>query len=346
MPEVAKAERSPANAQSGPDGGDWILIGKGIGIILVVAGHFFPDGSPFYWAEGRAVVYAFHMPLFFLLSGYLYVQGKYPYRQLVLNKAKRLLYPFVTVALTYFLIKYLAGLAAHLDHPVDLDSVYALIVDPVKSFVPLLWFVHALFIIFVVYPLARRFLGSATLLVLLVVVNAAFGSKFPVIGKALANVPYFALGVLLRERPRLLAVAIGPSLKHLASAAAIFAAGCLLALPGTDGFPTNYLVQAFLAVAGTVLVLDLSMALARRGDARVPRTLAALGYYSMTIYLFHTLFESSVRVAFLRIAPHVAGAFPVVALSAIAVGIVVPVMLEKYLLRRWRPTRKFVLGMS
>jgi fucose 4-O-acetylase-like acetyltransferase len=346
MPDVAKGAAAPSSPQAGPDAGDWILIGKGIGIILVVAGHFFPDGSPYYWAEGRAVVYGFHMPLFFLLSGYLYVHDKYPYGQLILNKVKRLLYPFATVALTYFLIKYLAGLAAHLDHPVDLESVYALILDPVKSFVPLLWFVHALFIIFVVYPLARRFLGATTLLLLLVAINVLFGSKFPVIGKALAHIPYFALGVLLRERPRLFAFAIGPSLKHLLSAAALFAAGCLLALPGTDGFPTNYLVQVFLAVTGTLLVLDSSVALALHGDARVPRALAALGYYSMTIYLFHTLFESSVRVAFLRIAPHAAGAFPVVALSAIVIGIIVPVILEKYLLRRWRPTRKFVLGMS
>ncbi|MGK2908307.1 MAG: acyltransferase family protein [Sphingobium sp.] len=44
---------------------EWIDAAKGIGIIAVIAGHI--------WTRGplRDAVYAFHMPLFFLISGYL-----------------------------------------------------------------------------------------------------------------------------------------------------------------------------------------------------------------------------------------------------------------------------------
>jgi len=83
---------------------DWILIAKGIGILLVVIGHFNPESSPTYWTNLRSVIYSFHMPLFFLLSGYLYSHGKYTYKQLLSNKIKRLVYPFVSIAFLFLLV--------------------------------------------------------------------------------------------------------------------------------------------------------------------------------------------------------------------------------------------------
>ena len=44
---------------------EWIDIAKGIGIILVIAGHCFYLGYSY-------PLYAFHMSLFFLLSGLLF----------------------------------------------------------------------------------------------------------------------------------------------------------------------------------------------------------------------------------------------------------------------------------
>lgn len=48
----------------------WIDVYKGIGIILVVAGHIF-DGLI------RDLIFLFHMPLFFFISGYLYKPKNY-----------------------------------------------------------------------------------------------------------------------------------------------------------------------------------------------------------------------------------------------------------------------------
>jgi len=94
---------------AGRDPFEWMLIAKGIGIILVVVGHFYPETSPTYWSEIRKIIYSFHMPLFFILSGYLYSHGKYSYSNLIKTKAKRLLYPFASIAGAFFLIKYVAG---------------------------------------------------------------------------------------------------------------------------------------------------------------------------------------------------------------------------------------------
>lgn len=45
---------------------EWIDAARGIGIVAVVIGHVWTRGAP------RDLMYAFHMPLFFLLSGYLF----------------------------------------------------------------------------------------------------------------------------------------------------------------------------------------------------------------------------------------------------------------------------------
>ena len=44
----------------------WINNLKGFGILLVVLGHILPRDSFGQW------IYAFHVPLFFYLSGYLF----------------------------------------------------------------------------------------------------------------------------------------------------------------------------------------------------------------------------------------------------------------------------------
>lgn len=43
----------------------WIDISKAIAIILMIIGHVLPYGS-----EGRNLIFSFHMPLFFILTGY------------------------------------------------------------------------------------------------------------------------------------------------------------------------------------------------------------------------------------------------------------------------------------
>lgn len=65
----------------------WLDFLRGAGIILVVLGHCWP---PF-----RKEIYAFHMPLFFMLSGYLFYHYKdLRFKELVKKLSKRLLVPY------------------------------------------------------------------------------------------------------------------------------------------------------------------------------------------------------------------------------------------------------------
>lgn len=71
----------------------WIDCIKGIGIFLVVLGHIYKDNYIGLW------IYSFHMPLFFMLSGYLMyaksVDWKCGGASYLTRKSKTLLWPFI-----------------------------------------------------------------------------------------------------------------------------------------------------------------------------------------------------------------------------------------------------------
>lgn len=135
----------------------WIDIAKGIAIILVVIGHCIPDAtsstgisvSAYRWLHG--VIYSFHMPLFFFLSGYMIVcknfvkAGKRPL-DIIKSRWKRLMIPYVFVGLCYAPFKLM--LSKFANKPYDIENIWKMIigVNPDGE----LWFLYALFVVTVI----------------------------------------------------------------------------------------------------------------------------------------------------------------------------------------------------
>jgi len=77
-------------------------IAKGIGIILVVIGHL--HEAPLLLVK---FIYSFHMPLFFILSGYIYNITKYSSLSLyeyIRSKWGNLIIPYFAMALSCYFI--------------------------------------------------------------------------------------------------------------------------------------------------------------------------------------------------------------------------------------------------
>lgn len=78
----------------------WVDCSKGIAIVLVVLGHamtyFSPDMD-----SGVRVIYSFHMPLFFILTGFVSTHSykKYRFSEFLKRKAKSLMIPYLYFAL-------------------------------------------------------------------------------------------------------------------------------------------------------------------------------------------------------------------------------------------------------
>lgn len=78
---------------------DWIDIEKGIAILLVIVGHTITTG--YKGSITRGIIFSFHMPLFFILSGVTYKcsSSMEEYKKRVVRSAKHLLGPLV---ITFF----------------------------------------------------------------------------------------------------------------------------------------------------------------------------------------------------------------------------------------------------
>lgn len=76
---------------------EWIDIAKGIGIILVIAGHCFYLGYSY-------PLYAFHMPLFFFLSGLLFKDKNEGFVVFLKSKTNTLMRPWLIILFFSFLV--------------------------------------------------------------------------------------------------------------------------------------------------------------------------------------------------------------------------------------------------
>ena len=116
---------------------DSLDILKGIGIILVVVGHMI--GNQLYI---RPWIYAFHMPLFFMIAGFFYERSikKVGYWRFVRSKFERLMFPYFILSWTIIGIKILVDGFMQVDHPVSIRALYRVFYLPEAGY--FLWFVY------------------------------------------------------------------------------------------------------------------------------------------------------------------------------------------------------------
>ena len=287
----------------------WIDTAKGIGIFLVVLGHAIRPGMiAIPWCDFLfRLIYAFHMPLFFLLSGYTFAlsyakhlnaPGRY-----TLKRTKTLLVPFVCyAALIYlcFLIAYrlpVVGdlLASSSFAWVDpLSYVYLLFVWE-NPYAAHLWYIWVLLVITLVAFALAKILGEGRWRVILAVLSvpcliAAVLLPIPTaIRKMLAYLLFFAAGVLwegygrrLLDYRHTLAGAAGVATAVVVLLSALSAAGILSDVGGV-GLAKNFVLAAA-AIFVSIGVILLSQRITKLG------MLAAMGRESFAIYLLHQPF--------------------------------------------------------
>ena len=129
---------------------DYLDIAKGLGILAVVWAHIMLVG----WSH--KVIYAFHMPLFFFISGMLFRREKYSsFGQFVGKRAKRLLLPY----LVYSIVTWGIWAAFRWVRHDPVDSYWApllqtFIAQGSGAFMvhnSALWFVPCLFVVELIY---------------------------------------------------------------------------------------------------------------------------------------------------------------------------------------------------
>lgn len=282
---------------------DWIDNAKALGIILVVYGHvargLFSAGidtpSPFYQVIDQ-VIYSFHMPLFFFLSGLFFMQtmahkgtGK-----LVLGKVDTLLYPYVVWSLIQGGIEVL--LSQHANGAVTWSDVFALWWWPRAQF----WFLYALFFVFAFASLVYwacsssrhgLILGASIFIYLFPTPLTHYVIPHFIVG----HLVFFCLGIVFTAHLKM---------EWFSSWAALFALTAMFVIAqwlfhGVFALQLTEKSTALLAV--TVISILLVISLAAHLARMELKLLTYIGTASMGIYLMHILAGSGTRVVLMKI---------------------------------------------
>lgn len=144
-----------------------IDIAKGIGIILVVIGH---TKLP---TVAMNIIYAFHVPLFFVLSGIVF-SGNKPFVTQIYNKIRTLLVP-------YYFFGIFVTLALYLHNNITTVSQIFDFIVLGAGYNSALWFIAHLFVLTIYSQFLIKFFNK-TILYVLLVLHLIIGLKFIEIG--------------------------------------------------------------------------------------------------------------------------------------------------------------------
>ncbi|MEC1449983.1 acyltransferase family protein [Bacillus haynesii] len=188
---------------------DWIDVSKGVGIILVVLGHTpTPD-----WL--KTFIFAFHMPLFFFLSGLVYYDGNMTFTSFLFKKIKTLLLPYFIFSVLAYLFWVLVERHFTFTGSSDVDPVvpfkgifYSMPDDYMLTHNPALWFLTCLFVVEMLFFIIKRWGRGRLFIVIAVMVTAVLGYlndqyvgiKLPWnIEVALTAIVFYSAGFLLKN---------------------------------------------------------------------------------------------------------------------------------------------------
>jgi fucose 4-O-acetylase-like acetyltransferase len=280
---------------------EWVDYAKAIGILLVVYGHvarglvsagLMLDSTLHEYVD--SIIYTFHMPLFFFLSGLFLItsfQSKGVGKTLG-SKVDTIVYPYVLWSLLQGGVEFV--LSAHTNGNVSLGEVLSLFTSPRAQF----WFLYALFLVFFTSLVALYVFGikvfpalfmlSAALYLwspkLDFIVNICFFSS---------NLVFFLMGVVFQQFKLMrfnstyllviitLIAAVGQYLFHSNGFTSADKSVLLLVLSTSS-------LLAIVSLSEWLLSFDFSF-------------IAYVGASSMAIYLMHILAGSGVRVIFSKV---------------------------------------------
>ena len=278
----------------------WVDYAKGIGIVLVVYGHVargvhsagLPiDEKPFRLVD--SVIYSFHMPLLFFLSGLFFVVSLH--RQgaggLLAGKLRTVALPYLVWSILQGLVEVL--LSQYTNGHVTLVEVFSLLWQPRAQF----WFLYVLFFMFLGATVIYRWLpvrvhGTVAALACLAAVFAEYLPGGMPLGIVIQYFPYFAAGVLFNTLDMSSLAVTGRRIVFaLAAFVTIQYAVHMVGVAPVPPLAGNVLGLA-LAGISVLSVITLCRWLERfRLD-----WLARLGQASLAIYVMHILAGSSIRI--------------------------------------------------
>lgn len=278
------------------------------GIVLVVLGHsgfeetIIQDKLHFL----HSWIYSFHMPLFFLISGFLYSLTnadflKTPTLQFIKKKTIRLLVPYLVLGVILFAIKFAFSGLSHANRSFSVTAFFAMFVNTgyPSSTMGYLWYVFTLFVIFLlvsILALLRINLKDTRISLLLALGFWCLSYSCHVTGWANLSsvcryIPYFLLGIAFEGKYEKIMQSISRGGGYIMLIITVLSSVILtvvkIPLP-------QYVLEPVRALIGVIMSVLLATSLLR--SEWIDNNILPLGRYTYSIYLLSWFGQYAIKI--------------------------------------------------
>lgn len=281
----------------------WIDSIKIFACILVVLGHLYMSMVAGGWINGEAwyycwpiqTIYTFHVPLFFVCSGFLYQNKKTDYsfaqhRETIRTKVIALGVPYVVFSVVTLFLKVI--FSAEVNNQAT-PILKTLLGKPIAPY----WYLYTLFFLFCFIPRFENTKRLKDIFVITVLVKSLFVlfpilSVFPdIITKTATNAIWFVLGMLLTEKE------IMNKLKKTKKVFVIFPCTILISVVCYKETNNTSVIQFILAILFVYSLLVIFLNMKYNGQEHI---IVKWSQYFMPVYLMHTIFAAGIRVVLVK----------------------------------------------
>ncbi|MBO3115225.1 acyltransferase [Winogradskyella sp. DF17] len=276
---------------------EWIDRAKGLGIILVVLGHVIRGLNNAELFNGAIfintdyIIYTFHMPLFFFLSGIFFLKSlqKRGLRVFLKDKFSLLFYLYMLWSVIQFIVQ--LSLDRYTNGNTNIADILDVFVLPKGQ----MWFLYVLLLIFSISAFLYHYVQPkwhnyllASLIIVGIFLRVYDIDFWYVAQKFGYNFLFFQLGILyaLHGKQMLQKLTIKWSLALMVVSLFAFSAVVLFNINNQRLNYDNQIIPAILGVLAVIFIVVLLTL----------KSFSYLGKYSLEIYLAHILFASGTRI--------------------------------------------------
>ncbi len=272
---------------------------RGFAILLMVLGHavakenVMTDSSS--WCQGiYKFIYSFHMPLFFIISGFCFSRYE-NYGKFLLHKSRYLLVPYFIFNFITMILQRLLPFFTLVENNLQEEM------KQIFFFGGSIWFVYVLFVIMVIFPLLEKLINdrlerAVVFFAVFEIVHITWGDNIGIfcISQVTYYLPYFIFGHMIRivmnNKDNLSQFLEKKYVKiSLALMLLIVDFGILYVRKYWGG---NYMLKVLAAFIGSAVSYLLISSLR---NLKIRAMLKEFGQYSLQIYLFNGYFISVSR---------------------------------------------------
>ena len=277
----------------------WVDDVKVIACILVVLGHFFqsmtkanilPENDLYEWFN--TTIYYFHVPLFFICSGYLYqkyskVNSVSSWGKNVIKKALAFGVPYVTFTTATWVLK--KAFSSSVNDQIG-GFGNTLFLHPTSPY----WYLYALFFIFLVTPtfnsVKATVVGLLVALIAKVLILTGGGYSVYAVSTVLSNEIWFVLGMSICTFNVQLK---GRKVQGTICGLLFVILSMVVYMMGIRNDAVSFEMGLLACVVVILMVADY--------EDKFGKCMDFLAKYTMPIFLMHTLFAAPMRSLLLKI---------------------------------------------